>query len=178
MAELSTLARPYAKAAFHYAVDAGDLAGWATMLKTLAAVASDPTLEQLLDSPAYSREKQAQVLLDVCGDELDQGASNLVHLLADNRRLKTLPAIARQFDALKAEHEKTVDVELFVATEIDTAQQEKLVQALSGRLDRRVNVSVAVDKSLLGGVLVRAGDTIIDGSIRGRLNKLAEALNS
>jgi F-type H+-transporting ATPase subunit delta len=178
MAELSTLARPYARAAFEYAVEAGALENWSEVLNTLADVVEHPTVERLLSSPHYTIEQQAETLLDLCGEGLDDKSRNLVRLLAENRRLPLLPEISEQFHRLKVEREKTVDVELHVASEIDDSQRDKLVEALGKRLDRKVNVSVRIDKSLLGGVLVRAGDAVIDGTIRGRLNKLAEALNT
>jgi F-type H+-transporting ATPase subunit delta len=178
MAELSTLARPYAKAAYEYAEAAGTLDQWSSMLGTLEGVVSQAVVVNLLASPEYTTQAQAQALIEVCGDSLSDKGQNLVRLLAENRRLSLLPFIRQQFEALKAQREKSVDVELVSAQAIDPEQQEKLTTALSRRLDRKVNVTVTIDNSLIGGVLVRAGDTIIDGSIRGRLSKLAEALNS
>ena len=101
-----------------------------------------------------------------------------MRVLADNRRLALLPQIREQFQALKAAREKTVDVELISAESLDDAQQETLAKALGARLQREVNISVSVDSGLIGGVVVRAGDMVIDGSIRGRLNKLSEVLHS
>lgn len=178
MAELSTLARPYAKAAYEYAVEGDALDSWSAMLKTLTAVVQHSAVKALLDSPERSTQQQGESLVEICGDALDGKGRNLIGLLAKNRRLALIPYIGDQFEVLKAQREKTVDVQVVAASELDTAQQEKLSQALSRRLDRRVNMTVSIDKSLLGGVLIRAGDTVIDGSIRGRLTKLAEALNS
>lgn len=178
MAELSTLARPYAKAAYEYAVEGDALDSWSAMLKTLTAVVQQDTVKALLDSPERSIQQQGESLVELCGDALDDSGRNFVRLLAQNRRLPLIPFIGDQFEVLKAQREKTVDVQVVAASELDTAQQEKLSQALSRRLDRRVNITVSIDKSLLGGVLIRAGDTVIDGSIRGRLTKLAEALHS
>lgn len=178
MAELSTLARPYAKAVFEHA-EAGDtFEQWASTLGLLAAVVEAETVAKLLSSPTYSTEQQADALIDVCADSLDDKGRNLVHLLAENRRLALLPEIRNQYEALKLARLRTVDVELISASPLDDAQRDKLAAALGARLDRKINVSLSVDKSLLGGVLIRAGDTIIDGSIRGRLTKLAEALNT
>ena len=101
-----------------------------------------------------------------------------MRVLAENRRLQLLPQIYQQFEVLKANREKTVEVNVVSATEISTEQQNKLASALSAKLEREVNMQVSVDDSLIGGAVVRAGDTVIDGSIRGRLAKLAEALNS
>jgi F-type H+-transporting ATPase subunit delta len=178
MAELSTLARPYAKAAFQYAADASDLQGWSDSLAVAAAVAAQDAVVKLLSSPSYTATQQAEKTIEVCGDALNEKSRSFVQVLAENRRLQLLPQIYQQFEVLKANREKTVEVSVVSASEISTEQQEKLASALSSKLERQVNMQVSVDDSLIGGVVVRAGDTVIDGSIRGRLAKLAEVLNS
>jgi F-type H+-transporting ATPase subunit delta len=178
MAELSTLARPYAKAAFQYAADASDLQGWSDSLAVAAAVAAQDIVVKLLSSPSYTATQQAEKTIEVCGDALNEKSRSFVQVLAENRRLKLLPQIYQQFEVLKANREKTVEVSVVSASEISTEQQEKLARALSSKLERQVNMQVSIDDSLIGGVVVRAGDTVIDGSIRGRLAKLAEVLNS
>jgi F-type H+-transporting ATPase subunit delta len=178
MAELSTLARPYAKAVFEYAQASGALEQWSSALAVLSAVVSQETMQKLLSSPELTTQQQAATLFDVCAESLDDKSRNLVQLLAENRRLPLLPFIREQFEALKLQRQQSVDVELVSAQPLDQAQQDKLVQALARKLERSVNITTSVDESLLGGVLIRAGDTVIDGSVRGRLTKLAEALNS
>jgi len=178
MAELRTLARPYAKAVFSYAKTSGALDQWSAGLALLSEVVKDAAVQKLLSSPELTKQQQAATIIDVCGEALDEKGRNLVVLLAENRRLPLLPFIHVQYLDLKAAEEKTVDVELISATELDDQQRQSFSQALSARLDRRVNISVSVDKSLIGGLLIRAGDTVIDGSLRGRLTKLAQALNS
>jgi len=178
MAELSTLARPYAKAAFEYASDANDLQGWSKNLALVAAVAQQNAVEKLLSSPSYTAAQQAEKTIEVCGDAITDKVRGFMRVLAENRRLQLLPQIYRQFEVLKANREKTVEVSVVSAIEISAEQQNKLASALSAKLEREVNMQVSVDDSLIGGAVVRAGDTVIDGSIRGRLAKLAEALNS
>ena len=178
MAELSTLARPYAKAAFEYAADAGDLQGWSTSLATAGAVAQQPAVVKLLSSPSATAAQQASAVIEICGDELNATGQNFIAILSENRRLQLLPQISYQFDIMKANREKAVDVDVVSAHEIDASQQQQLSDALSAKLERKVNMQVSLDKSLLGGAVIRAGDTVIDGSIRGRLTKLAESLNS
>ena len=178
MAELRTLARPYAKAVFSFAVEAGALDQWSASLELLSAVVQQAPIRKLLASPELTTEQQAATIIDVCGESLDDKSRNFVSLLAENRRLPLLPFIYAQFRDLKAAQEATVDVELISASPLDDQQCQKISQALSSRLERRVNVAVSVDQSLIGGVLVRAGDTVIDGTVRGRLSKLAQALNS
>jgi len=178
MAELSTLARPYAKAAFEYAVEAKDLQGWSDSLALAAAVAQQSAMEKLLSSPSATAAVQAEVLQDICGDQLATACQNFVSILSENRRLQLLPQISQQFEIMKANLEKAVDVNVVAAADLDAAQQKALSDALSAKLERKVNLQVSLDKSLLGGAVIRAGDTVIDGSIRGRLTKLAETLNS
>ena len=133
---------------------------------------------KVLTSPSLTSSQQAAQFLDVCGDELNGNAQNFIKVLADNKRLPLLPQISALFEEFKANREKSVEVEVATAFELDAAIQEKLATALSGKLERQVNVQTVINKDLLGGVVVRAADVVIDGSVRGRLNKLAEAMNS
>ena len=178
MAELITLARPYAKAAFEYAVEAKDLQGWSDSLSLAASVAQQSAVEKLLSSPSATAAKQANAVCDICGDQLATASQNFISILSENRRLQLLPQISQQFEIMKANLEKAVDVDVVAAADLDATQQEALSDALSAKLERKVNLQVSLDKSLLGGAVIRAGDTVIDGSIRGRLTKLAESLNS
>lgn len=180
MAELSTLARPYAKAAFEYAVAAGEsgLDSWSQSLVLLAALVKEEKVTNLLAAPGYTPAQQAKALIDLAGDSLSTAQQNYLRILSENRRLPLLAEVTTQFEVLKANREKAVDVAVISASEITPEQQEKLTQALSAKLERKVAMQVTVDRSLLGGAVVRAGDTVIDGSIRGRLAKLAEALNT
>ncbi len=178
MAELTTIARPYAKAAFEFADQASELSKWSEMLALASAVAQQDSMKLVLASPATTAEQKAKTFLDVCGDELNDSAANLISNLAGNQRLQVLPEVQELFELHKAQREKSVDVEVTTAFELSGEIQDKLAKALTAKLDREVSVSTLVDKSLLGGALVRAGDTVIDGSVRGRLTKLAEAMNS
>ena len=178
MAELSTLARPYAKAAFEYARDKNQLSQWSEQLATAAAVTLDSTMESVLNDPALTTEQQAQTLNDVCGDKVGAEARNFIAIVASNKRLALLPQIHSLFVQYKANQEKTVDVEVVSAFDLADATRDKLADVLSKKLEREVKVSTSTDSDLLGGVLIRAGDLVIDGSVRGRLNKLAEAMNS
>ena len=178
MAELTTIARPYAKAAFVFAKEQGALDKWEKMLGLAAAVAGDASMRAYLDQPELDDAAKVSAFAEVCGDELDESGRNFIAQLAHNKRLPLLPVILELFHALLAAEQQFTDVELVSAFEMDDAVAEKLVAALKKRLGTDVNVTTSVDKSLIGGVLVRAGDTVIDGSVRGRLNRLAEQLNS
>lgn len=176
MAELATLARPYARAVFDQAQATGSLHAWSEGLSVLSAVSADVKIQQMYSSPSLTAVQQARAVIDVCGDALDAKMQNLIHLLADNGRLPLLPEVAAQFEQLKADQERTVEVEITSAFAVDASTEQKLADALRTKLDRAVSVRSEVDESLLGGVVIRAGDLVIDGSVRGKLAKLSEAL--
>lgn len=178
MAELTTLARPYAKAAFRFALDKGQLAAWAEQLTLAAAVVSDDAMRDFLGRPQLTAAEQAEAVIRVCGDKLNGEGQNFIRQLAENKRLPLLPYINALFEQLKAEQEKAVDVEVVSAFDLSADQSGKLGQALSQRLGRAVNVSAKTDAALIGGVIVRAGDLVIDASVRGKLAKLRDSLNS
>ena len=178
MAELSTLARPYAKAAFEYALEKGDLSEWSVQLATAAAVTAEEGMAAVLNNPSLTDTEQAGLLNDVCGDATGAAVKNFVSILAANKRLGLLPEISSQFELYKANQEKSVDVEVISAFDLADETVDRLAGALGEKLEREVKVSSSTDRDLLGGVLIRAGDLVIDGSVRGRLNKLAEAMNT
>jgi F-type H+-transporting ATPase subunit delta len=175
MAELTTLARPYAKAAFEYARGASDLDGWSSSLAVAAAVTQDSTVAKLLDSPTLTAEQKATALKDVCGDSLTEKAKAFVDVLAENKRLGLMKTICELFENLKAQQEKFSDVEVVSAFDLDSSVEKALADKLKTVLISDVSMKTTVDSSLLGGVIVRSGDTVIDGSIKGRLTKLAES---
>ncbi len=178
MAELNTVARPYTNAAFEYAREQGSLDQWSQMLSLTAQAVNDSLMTRVLSNPALTGEQKADVVLSVLGEKAEQAGQNFVRLLAENGRLSLLPEISVQFERLKANLEKKVDVDLTTAFPLDDAQQEKLAKALSTKLGREVKLTTQVDKSIIGGVVVSSDDLVIDGSVRARLAKLAEAMNS
>jgi len=178
VAERATIARPYAKAAFEYARDANAFAQWSQGLMTAAEIVADPRVVALTKSPQWTAADVVGLITDVAGAKFDSGLRNFVALLAENRRLALIPEIAAHYDALRSAAENTVDVEVVSAVALDAAQQETLTLALSARLKRRVHMRTSVDASLLGGATVRAGDLVIDGSLKGRLQRLATDLTS
>lgn len=177
MSDASTLARPYAQAVFRQAQEENDLAGWSERLQRAAAVAADPTMQAVIRSPRVGREEAARVMIEVCGEALGQEGANLVRLLAENRRLALLPAIAERYEALRAEAEGRIEAELISAGELDQEAHRRISEALARRLGRRVTLHCRTDPDLLAGAVVRAGDLVIDGSLRGRLRKLAGVLH-
>ena len=178
MAELSTVARPYTKAAFASALEQSSLDKWSEMLNLAAQAAQDEQVAALLSNPALDADQKGGIILDICADKLDEQGKNFIQILAENKRLPVLPEISVLFDRFKAEQQKSVDVDITSAFKLTKEQQTKLAQALGAKLDREVNITSSQDKSLIGGVVVRTADLVIDGSVRGKLEKLAEALGS
>jgi len=178
MINTQTLARPYAKAAFEFASAAGRIDAWSGML-SLAEVAVDvPQVTELLKNPRLTSESKVQTLVQLFGSDIDEAFRNFVSTLGDNDRLDVLPTIRELFEELKAEAEKTLDVEVQTAFELTSVQLQTLAAALSKRLDRTVNPQQVVNPALIGGVVIRAGDVVVDGSVRGKLSQLAESLKS
>jgi len=178
MAELTTLARPYAKAVFAEASEKGALDAWSADLALLAACVADADMAKVLVHPSLTAQQQAQALTDVCGDKLNEAAKNLVAVLAENKRLMLVPEIAALYEELKAQLQNTVDVVVTSACELSNEQADKLAQALKAKLQCDVRLTSEVDESLIGGAIIRAGDLVIDGSVTGKLSKLAEAMKS
>jgi F-type H+-transporting ATPase subunit delta len=178
MAELSTLARPYAKAVFELARDEKRLAEWSAMLAGLAAAVRDPGVARAIGHPSIGRGQLAEVLIEAMGTAATAQSKNLLRLLSEYNRLKLAPAIAEQFEAMRAEHERRVEVQITSAAPVDAAQQQALVAAVKKKLNRDVNVEWKTDPSLIAGAEIRAGDTVIDGSISGELARLRQLLTA
>jgi F-type H+-transporting ATPase subunit delta len=176
MAEALTTARPYAHAAFEEAQKLGDLKGWSEMLLSIAEAISHPELRAVVNSPRFLKSQIDNLMEGVLGSQAKIQQRNFVRVLVDNQRLMLLPEIVVLFEALKSEAEKTVDVVVDSAFELSAAQQEKIIRSLKARLGREIKLVCKVDKELLGGVVIRAGDKVIDGSARTRLGEMANAL--
>ncbi len=177
MAELSTLARPYAEAVFRLAREGKDMDGWGGRLDLLSQVVADAGMAAYLADPAVGAERAAQSVIAVAGEEgLGKLGANLVHVLAAGRRLPLLAEIRAQFQALKDDAEGVLEADIVSALPLEQGQIDALVAALKSRFGRDVHARVAVDADLIGGVVVRVGDRIMDGSVRGRLKQMAYAL--
>lgn len=175
--EMKTIARPYAKAAFDFAVEKKAVDNWLTMLTFAAQVAQDKQVEDLINSN-LNAEKMADLFLAVCGDQLDEQGQNLIKVMAVNGRLSVLPAVALEFAELKAELGREVEASVVSAAKLTKQQMAKIQASLEKRLDRKVKLNCSVDKKLMAGIIIQAGDLVIDGSVRGRLSRLAETLQS
>ncbi len=176
MAEKSTVARPYAQAAFDLAQENNDLKTWSDMLQLCAMIVSDEQLSELIGHPDVSKEALVELILKVAGDRLNTVGRNFIRVLANNGRLNVLSEIASLYEQHRAEAERRVDAEVISAFPLSDAQQQALVESLKKRLGREIRLTASIDESLIGGAIVRAGDLVIDGSVSGHLNKLAQTL--
>jgi F-type H+-transporting ATPase subunit delta len=176
MAERATIARPYAKAAFAYALDAGRLEEWSGWLGMAREVVSSEDFQLLERSPGVTAKELAGLVADICGDRLDDNGRALLSLLTENGRLGYLPEIADRFEELKADHQNVAEVEIVSAAFLEEGQKQRLARALQSRLGRDVRLHCSVDPALIGGAVVRSGDLAIDGSLRGKLERLETEL--
>jgi len=176
MAEAITIARPYAEAAFKLARDRSRLAAWADMLQLLEAVSQDARMQARIGDPNVTAAELEKLFVAICGDRLDADGRNFVKVLADNGRAALLGEIRKLFDALKAGHEGLLNVRIVSAFPMSDDQQKQFVSRLEAKYQRKVVANVEVDKSLIGGVRVEVGDQVMDASVRGRLDGMAQAL--
>jgi F-type H+-transporting ATPase subunit delta len=176
MSDFTTAARPYARAVFDTATAHAEQKKWTEALSLMAAVVRDPITRALLDSPRLPQQQIADVLISVCDKQLTERGKNFIRLLAENDRIKLLPEIAVLYEDYRADAEGTVDAEAVFAIKANESQLAKIAASLKKRLGKEIRLTSRVDRSLIGGAIVYVGDLVIDGSIRGRLNKLSTAL--
>ncbi len=176
MAEKSTIARPYAQAAFDLAQETNDLKTWSEMLQLCAMIVCDEQVSRLIGNPGVSKDELVELILKVAGERLNTMGRNFIRVLANNGRLNVLPEIASLYEQHRADAERRVDAEVISAFPMSDAQQQALAASLKKRLGREVRLTASIDESLIGGAIVRAGDLVIDGSVSGHLNKLAQTL--
>ena len=177
MAELTTIARPYAKAAFDFAIEQDAVDSWAEMLTFAALVSENETMQPLL-AGSLASTKLAALFISVCGEQVNVQGQNLIKVMAENGRLKVLPAVSQLFTEYRNEWAKEVEADVVSATELSSEQQQQISISLEKRLARKVKLNCKIDKSVLAGVIIRAGDMVIDGSVRSRLERLADVLQS
>ncbi len=175
MSEITT-ARPYAKAVFELADADKSYQSWSDALGFLSAVAADEQVQPLFTTPALRSDERGEVFLKLCQGHVDDKGANLIRVLADNGRLPLLPAIAELFKGFSDDAQNIVDATVSSAYDVTAEQQAAIQQALSAKLDKTVKLTTVVDESLLGGIVIRAGDLVIDGSIHNRIAQLAGEL--
>jgi F-type H+-transporting ATPase subunit delta len=176
MAEKTTIARPYAKAAFEVAQDESSLSQWSEMLALISGVITDPQMPVVLDNPKLDSQAVADFVLGICGDKLSVSGKNFVRVLSEAGRLSLAPNIYDLFQARRHEEENVVNVEVISAYEMDEQEKSRISEAMSKRLNKKINITVSVDESLIGGSVIRAGDSVIDASIKGQLKQLGNQL--
>jgi len=176
MAELATLARPYAQAVFGLADKTGALAKWSQLLAGMAQIAEHADVRSVIDNPNLSAEQLYGLFVSLAPAELDAGAQNFVRVLIENDRLVLLPQIRAQFEELKHEREGVIEADITSAFALDDQQLAGIVASLERRLKRRIDARVSVDQELIGGVRIAVGDEVIDGSVRGMLAGMAGGL--
>lgn len=172
MAELATLARPYANAVFEVAKEEDRLDLWSRSLAILVRTLQETEVQQLVASPIHSPAKKAITLTDILGDRLSESVRRFVHVLAENRRLDLLPEIQAGFEAKLEEEQRTLTVEITTAVDLTVEEKKRFTDTLQQRFRRDISLATEVDSSVLGGALIRAGDTVLDGTVRGKLEKL------
>ena len=177
MAEAITVARPYAQAAFMVASEQQALKDWSEMLSLLAGIADDASMRDLIDSPHVTETQLADLFVKIAGERVNEKCANFIRVLAANGRLKLLPEIAALYEIQRRAAEGSVQAELVTAFPASESQQAEVIASLSKRLGREVELSCSTDSELLGGAIIRAGDLVIDGSVRGKLQRLGTALS-
>ena len=177
MLENVTIARPYATAVFELAQESQQVAEWSSMLDLLGLLVSDPDMRRLIFNPKVSSEQLQELIFDVYRDGLSDTGRNLVKILVQAERLQYAPQIKQLYEQMRADAEGRLEVEVVTAYELDQQQQDTIAGTISARLGKQVNIVTSIDQSLIGGAVIRAGDSIIDASLRGRLTEMRNQLS-
>jgi len=178
MAEISTIARPYAVAAYKLGSEQKALAKWSEMLSFASAVASDVKMQAFIQDPKVVSSELQAAFLKVCGDKLNEHGQNLIKVLVEYGRMSILPAITEAFEELKAQDEGTLDAEIIAAAKPSAAEVKDLVKRLEAKFGKKIEASVSVDSELIGGIKIIVGDTVIDASVKAQLQNLAYTLSA
>jgi F-type H+-transporting ATPase subunit delta len=176
MAEKTTIARPYAQAILALAKEQNALQQWSEMLQYTSVIAADEEMAALIASPRLSSEQLAELFLEICGDKLNESGKNMIRVLAENDRLDVLAEITSLFEIERARSEGMVEAQVISAVELNDSQKSSITESLKKRLGRDITLDCSVDAAIVGGAIIRAGDVVIDGSVIGKLDKLASAL--
>ena len=172
----TTIARPYAKAVFEQAQEEANMDMWSDLLKMLGRIMHDPQMRPVVNSPKVSHKQLLDLISSVCGDNLTASATNFIRILIKSNRLRVAGQISELFEQKRAQAEGRIEINVISAFELDDEQSRQIADAMGKRTGRKVSISTAVDKALIGGMIIRAGDSVIDASLRGRLNQLRNEL--
>lgn len=176
MSDFTTAARPYANAVYDLAKESGALGSWSDALSNLAAVVADEEMKTLLSSPEMGAQDKADLIIQIMGDKLTEQQQNLVKLMAENGRLMSMSSVLDQFEVARAKAENKIDAEVISAFELTAEQADELANTLKNKLGCEITLTTSIDESLIGGVVIKAGDTIIDASMKSQLDSLALSL--
>ncbi|AIN47050.1 F0F1 ATP synthase subunit delta [Candidatus Palibaumannia cicadellinicola] len=177
MSEFITIAHPYAKAAFDFAVEHKKIESWQSMLLFSAEVSNNKDIKKLLANKVILDVQLAKIFISVCGDQLNIYGQNLIKIMAQNKRLIVLPYVFQNFINLRTQYELAVEVELISIHRLNQAQITKITTALEQRISRKITLNCKIDRSVMAGIIIRINDMVIDGSIRGRLERLTRSLS-
>ncbi len=177
MSEFTTQARPYAKAAFEVAQAESKMAEWSDALQFIDAVVSNENFAAVIDNPAMGADAKGEILIDICADKLSATQKNFIKVMAENSRLNLMPDIVILFEAHRAEFENTIEATATAAYALSDAQVQSMTNALKKKLGCEVTLTTKIDKSLIGGVIIRAGDLVIDGSTQAKIGSLTQAVS-
>ena len=178
MAELTTIARPYAEAAFEIARAANALPQWSEMLRFAAAVADDPKMRDALSAPQLDAAAKESLFLSICGDRLNHEARNFMRILIEADRIALLPEIRELFEASKNSAEGVAKATIESSSPLTTEQVTTLTAALARRFGKKIEATVSVNPALIGGARITVGDAVIDGSVQGKLAAMAQQLHA
>ncbi len=176
MSDFTTAARPYANAVYDIAHETGALDLWSDALANLSAVVSDAQMSKLLDDPGSGKNQKGELIIQILADNLNEQQQSLVKLMAENGRLKLMPDVLEQFEVARAKAENKIEAEVISAFELSAEQTNTLVKTLKNKLGCDITLTTSIDESLIGGVIIKAGDTIIDASMKSQLDSLALSL--
>jgi len=176
MAELSTIARPYAVAAYKLGKEQKALAKWSDMLGFATQIANDSKMQAYINDPKVVASDLQSTFLKVCGDKLNENAQNLIKVLVEYGRLSILPAITAAFEELKAQDEGVLEAQIIAATKLSAAETKDLVKRLEEKFGKKVEATVSIDPEIIGGIKIIVGDTVIDASVKNQLQNLAYTL--
>lgn len=176
MQERLTIARPYAEAAFDIATEAGAVDEWSGQLATLAAIVRDSRIAMVVSDPRVSRARLVELVTGIAGADFSDDVTRLIKVLVESGRLALAPELSTLVERARAEARGVAEVELTTAWEVTEEQSGRIGEAIRGRLGRDVTVTASVDDSLIGGAIIRVGDSVIDASVRGRLRELASSI--
>ena len=176
MSDFTTAARPYANAVYDLAKETGALDSWSDALSNLAAVIADEAMQKLLSSPDTGAQEKSDLIIQILGDRLTEQQQNLVKLMAENGRLMSMSNVLDQFEVARAKAENKIDAEVISAFELTAEQTDELANTLKNKLGCEITLTTSIDESLIGGVVIKAGDTIIDASMKSQLDSLAISL--